>query len=68
MDCVVCRIRRQRSEAVIYVLILRKASAERRAAPVYIAYAVLANAASYIAGLMIDGQLLETLRLLSFMD
>ena len=55
-------------EAVVYILILRKASAERRAAPVYIAYAVLANAASYIAGLMIDGQLLETLRLLSFMD
>ncbi|MCR5086626.1 MAG: hypothetical protein K6B39_04445 [Lachnospiraceae bacterium] len=55
-------------EAVIYVLILRKASAKRRPAPVYIAYAVLANAASYIAGLMIDGQLLETLRLLSFMD
>ena len=53
---------------VVYVLILRKASVERRPAPVYIAYAVLANAASYIAGLMVDGQLLETLRQLSFMD
>ena len=55
-------------EAVIYLLVLRKASAKKRSPWVYIAYALIANAASYIVGLQIDVRLSESLKLMLFMD
>ena len=55
-------------EAGIYILLLRKASAKKRSPWVYVTYALVANAASYFFGLWLDGELAESLRLLSFMD
>ena len=55
-------------EAVVYILFLRKASGKKRGLWVYVAYALVANAASYFVGLWIDGRLVESLKMLLFMD
>ena len=55
-------------EAVVYAAALRKMSGGKRGIPVYLAYAMVANAASYLFGLWVDGRLTESLRALSFMD
>jgi len=55
-------------EAVVYILFLRKASGKKRGLWVYVVYALVANAASYFVGLWIDGRLVESLKMLLFMD
>lgn len=55
-------------EAVVYILFLRKASGMKRGLWVYVVYALVANAASYFVGLWIDGRLVESLKMLLFMD
>ena len=55
-------------EAVVYILFLRKASGKKRGLWVYVVYALVANAASYFVGLWIDGRLVESLKLMLFMD
>lgn len=55
-------------EAVVYILFLRKASGKKRGSWVYVVYALVANAASYFVGLWIDGRLVESLKMMLFMD